>query len=150
MGEVVDIGRYATARDRALLVEILQSAQLAQAYAGYGRAAFLGSPDDQRKIAERLAAMADATRKLSRALRERTPDVPWEQLLASVDERDTPDPGATWTTVKKVVPSVVRALTPLVSRSEKTVFLWARERQAKRQATKPRIRPGAKRKRRGR
>ena len=43
MGEVVDIHRYANARDRKLLGEILQAAQLALAYATYERSFFLSS-----------------------------------------------------------------------------------------------------------
>ena len=58
MGDVVDISRYANARDRKLLGEIVQSAQLAQAFASYERSFFLASPEDQRKIADRFIEMS--------------------------------------------------------------------------------------------
>jgi uncharacterized protein with HEPN domain len=125
MGEVVDIARYASARDRKLLVEIVESAQLAQAFAAYERSFFMSSPADQRKIAERLATMAAAAAKLSGAVRERTVQVPWSALIEAGGAARKPDaePAALWTAVKKVVPRVTSALAPLVQGSA-GVFAW--------------------------
>lgn len=125
MGEVVDISRYAKGRDRKLLGEIVESAQLAQAFARYERSFFLASPDDQRKIADRLVAMGDAARKLSRAVRERTAHLPWDELIAAGDaarERE-PDPAALWTAVKKIVPKITSGLAP-VAGDAGSVFAW--------------------------
>lgn len=125
MGEVVDLDRYASARDKKLLAEIVQSAQLAQAFATYERAFFLSSPEDQSKIAVRLVAMADAARRLSRSLRERAPEIPWDPLIAAGDvaRAERPDPAELWTAVKKVVPRVTSGLAPLVGGSA-SVFAW--------------------------
>jgi uncharacterized protein with HEPN domain len=126
MGEVVDIGKYASARDRKLLGEILQAAQLALAYATYERAFFLSSPDDQRKIAERLAEMARDARKLSQALRDRAGDVPWDALIAAGERAGSGEaqPAELWTAVKKVVPRVASGLAPLGGETA-GVFAWA-------------------------
>ena len=125
MGDVVDISRYANARDRKLLGEIVQSAQLAQAFASYERSFFLASPEDQRKIADRLVTMADAAKKLSRSLRERTTDLPWDALVAAGDDarKDDPDPAALWTAVKKIVPRITSGLSSLAGDAA-SVFAW--------------------------
>jgi uncharacterized protein with HEPN domain len=126
MGEIVDIERYAGARDRKLLASILQSAQLAQAFATYERSYFLASPEDQRKIAERLAEMGRDAEKLSAALRERTPQIPWAELIeAGAKARsERVDPAELWTAVKRVVPRVTSALAPLAGDAA-GVFAWA-------------------------
>ncbi len=125
MGDVVDISRYASTRDRKLLGEIVQSAQLAQAFASYERSFFLSSPEDQRKIAQRLVAMAEDARKLSRSLRERTKELPWDDLIAAGEAARTehPDPAALWTAVKKAVPKITSGLASLVGDSA-SVFAW--------------------------
>lgn len=125
MGEVVDISRYAKGRDRKLLGEIVESAQLAQAFARYERSFFLSSPEDQRKIAERLVAMAEAARKLSRTLRDQTPQLPWDELVEAGDaaRASEPDPAALWTAVKKVVPKITSGLAPLAGDAG-SVFAW--------------------------
>ncbi len=130
LGEVVDISRYASARDRRLLGQIVQSAQLAQAFASYERSLFLSSPEDQRKIAERLLGTADAARKLSRSLRERTSELPWDELIAAGDAArgERPDPAALWTAVKKVVPRLTSGLASLVGDSA-SVFAWTQHRR---------------------
>ncbi len=138
MGELVDIFRYASARDRKLLAEIVQSAQLAQAFATYERSFFLSSEADQRKIAERLVVMADAAGKLSRPMRERTATLPWDALREAGDRAraERPDPAALWTAVKKVVPRITSELAPLVGDSA-SVFAWtppAKPPRAKRSA----------------
>lgn len=146
MGDVVDITRYASARDKRLLAEIVQSAQLAQAFARYERAFFLSSPEDQRRIAERLVAMADAASKISRALRERTPELPWEELIAAggAARAERPDPPALWTAVKKIVPRITRGLAPLAGDAT-GVFAWtpppkARRKQARAARESPSVR----------
>ncbi|HYY53817.1 MAG TPA: hypothetical protein VFA01_00420 [Candidatus Dormibacteraeota bacterium] len=137
MGEIVDIGRYASARDRKLLANIVQSAQLAQAYATYERSYFLSNPDDQRKIAERLGEMAQDAAKLSSALRQRTPEIPWSDLIeAGTKARaDSLDPAELWTAVKRVVPRVTSALAPLAGDAT-SVFAWTPPPKPKRGAKK--------------
>lgn len=137
MGDVVEISRYASAKDKRLLAEIVQSAQLAQAFARYERAFFLTSPEDQRKIAERLVAMAQAARQLSRAVRDRTSELPWDELIAAGEAAAAarPDAIALWTAVKKVVPRITAALGPLAGDAA-SVFAWTPPPKAPR-AAKP-------------
>jgi uncharacterized protein with HEPN domain len=125
MGEIVDIGRRASARDRKLLGAIVQSAQLAQAYATFERSYFLKSPDDQRRIAERLADMSRDAALLSRSVRERLPSVPWDALIAAgtAAGRNEADPAELWTAVKRIVPRVTSALGPLVGEAAPP-FAW--------------------------
>src|SRR5919109_1857433 len=126
MGELVDIQRYASARDRKVLGEILQSAQLALAFATYERSYFMSSSEDQRKIAERLAEMGRDAEKLSAALRERTSEIPWDALIeAGRNARaEHVEPAELWTAVKRVVPRVASALAPLAGDAS-GVFAWA-------------------------
>jgi uncharacterized protein with HEPN domain len=104
---------------------MLQAAQLALAYATYERSFFLASPDDQRKIAERLAEMSRDAKKVSRALRERAADVPWDALVIAGEraEKGEAEPAELWTAVKKVVPRVATALAPLGADAA-GVFAW--------------------------
>jgi len=143
MGEVVDIHRYANARDRKLLGEILQAAQLALAYATYERSFFLSSPDDQRKIAERLSEMARDAARLSRALRDRTTDVPWDALIAAGTKAAAgeAEPAELWTAVKKVVPRVATALAPLGGDAA-GVFAWTPQPKPKKGASRRAGSPG--------
>lgn len=136
MGEVVDIRRYANARDRKLLGDIVQAAQLALAYATYERSFFLSSPEDQRKIAERLGEMARDAAKLSPALRDRTTDVPWDALIEAGGRAGSgrAEPVELWTAVKKVVPRVATALAPLGSDAA-SVFAWTPPPKPKRAAS---------------
>ena len=135
MGDVVDIKGYASARDRKLLASIVQSAQLAQAFATYDRAYFLSSLDDQHKIAERLSEMGQDAAKLSSALRERTPQIPWAQLIEAGEmaRRPEPDPKELWTAVKRIVPRVTAELGPLVGDAA-SVFSWTPPPKPKRTA----------------
>lgn len=135
MGELVDIERYASARDKRLLADIVQSAQLAQAYATYGRAYFLSSPDDQRKIAARLAEMGADAEKLSATLRERTAEIPWAALIEAGTKarREDIDAAELWTAVKRVVPRVTSALAPLAGDAT-SVFAWTPPAKPKRGA----------------
>ncbi|OLC58059.1 MAG: hypothetical protein AUH85_01780 [Chloroflexi bacterium 13_1_40CM_4_68_4] len=125
MGDVVDIKRYASGRDRKLLTDIVQAAQLAQAYATYDRSYFLSSPDDQRKISERLVEMGQDAGRLSSALRQRTPQIPWAALIEAGAKAGGPeaDPKELWTAVKRVVPRVTAELAPLLGESA-SVFTW--------------------------
>jgi uncharacterized protein with HEPN domain len=112
MGRVIPFSSGVSARDRKALIEIVQAAQLAQAYSSYAKADFRSSPEDQRKIVERLRIMSAAAHRLPRKMREQLPTVPWDDLLGAgamlegdgwrekLDE--------VWRLVKKVVPRVVR------------------------------------------
>ena len=142
MGEIVEIQRYASARDRKLLGEILQSAQLAQAFAAYERSYFMSSPEDQRKIAERIAEMGRDAGKLSGAFRERTAEIPWQELVdaAAKARTDSVDPAELWTTVKRVVPRITSALAPLAGDAG-GVFAWTPPPKAKRAAKSAAAKP---------
>jgi uncharacterized protein with HEPN domain len=112
MGQLISLSERLTGRDRKLLTEIVQAAQLAQAYRTYAKAEFLSSPQDQIKIVERLRIMSDAAGRLSRRTRQQMPSVPWDDLLAAGKELEgdawKANLDTVWRLVKKVVPRVVR------------------------------------------
>ncbi len=123
MTKVVPIARFVAARDRTLVVEILQFAQLAQALARYGRKSFLESPRDQDVVAERFARMSELASKVSEKTKRHSPEVPWEALAAA--PRGKQDPAELWTAVRKVVPRLVAGLAPLAAASEAAPFALA-------------------------
>ena len=140
----VDLTAYVSARDRALIGEILGAAQLLQAYAGLPRTQFLRSAEDQAAARTRLQAIATSAREVSERTRNAHPGVPWDALAAGGTAGKT-DPVALWNVVKKVVPRAVTPLRPLVGQdTPATVFLLELPSSPKRQ-TAPAKRGGKKR-----
>ncbi len=111
-----------TARDRAAVLGILENAQWVYALGRYPKKQVLDDPTDVRMMRERVGAMRKAAGYVSPA-QKRKIDVAWEQLEAEVDE--TPD--ALWAMVKKVTPTVIAKMRPLVSDTPEAAFLISPE-----------------------
>jgi hypothetical protein len=75
---------------------------------------------------------------LSAALRARTTEIPWDALIEAGNNarRDDVDPKELWTAVKRVVPRVTSALSPLVGDAA-SVFAWTPPPKAKRTKANP-------------
>ena len=67
-------------RERERLNYIRESIDLIEAYTRGGRMAFLRESIVQDAVLRRLETLADATSKLSDALKARHPEIPWRQV----------------------------------------------------------------------
>lgn len=129
VAKVVRLAPYVAARDRKLLLEMLQLAQLAQALGRFDRKTFLASPHDQEVVAQRLARVATLARQVSAKTKRELAAVPWD-ALADAGEHAAGDAwrrdaAPLWTAVKKVVPKLVAAVAPLAAESELAAFTLA-------------------------
>ncbi len=111
-----------TARDRAAVLAILENAQWVYALGRYPKKQVLDDPVDVKMLRARVEAMRKAARELSAAQKKKL-DVPWDKVDDEVD--DTPD--ALWAMVKKVTPTVIAKMRPLVSDTPEAAFLISPE-----------------------
>jgi hypothetical protein len=111
-----------TTRDRAAALSILENAQWVYALGRYPKKQVLDDAVDVRMLRERVEAMRKAAGQLSAAQKKKVA-VPWDKVEAEVDE--TPD--ALWAMVKKVTPTLLTELRPLVSDTPEAAFLISPE-----------------------
>ena len=122
-----------TSRDRAATLAILENAQWVYALSRYPKKQVLGDEIDLKMLRERIGAMRKAAQELSPAQRKKV-DIAWGRLEEDPDE--TPD--MLWVVAKKVVPTVLSELRPLVSDTPEAAFLISPEKKttAKKKPTK--------------
>lgn len=120
------LGAYVAARDRKVLLEILQLAQLAHALGRFDRKTFLASGRDQEVVAGRIAKIAVLARQVSAKTKRELADVPWDSLAEAGEHAAGDawrrDAAPLWTAVKKVVPKLVAAVAPLAAESDFAAF----------------------------
>ena len=66
--------------DRAYLRHILECLDAISTYTAEGRAGFLADRKTQKATLRELQELAESTQRLSLALKERHPEVPWEDI----------------------------------------------------------------------
>ena len=122
-----------TSRDRAATLAILENAQWVYALSRYPKKQVLDDEIDLKMLRERIGAMRKAAQELSPAQRKKV-DIAWGRLEEDPDE--TPD--MLWVVAKKVVPTVLSELRPLVSDTPEAAFLISPEKKttAKKKPTK--------------
>lgn len=130
-----------TSRDRAAALAILENAQWVYALGRYPKKQVLGDAADLRMLRERIGAMRKAAQELSPAQRKAL-DVPWARLEEDPDETND----MLWTVAKKVVPTVIAELRPLVSDTPEAAFLISAEAKATTAKKKPAATPKTRRK----
>ena len=122
-----------TSRDRAATLAILENAQWVYALSRYPKKQVLDDEIDLKMLRERIGAMRKAAQDLSPAQRRKV-DIAWGRLEDDPDET----PEMLWVVAKKVVPTVLSELRPLVSDTPEAAFLISPEKKtpAKKKATK--------------
>ena len=113
-----------TARDRAATLAILENAQWVYALGRYPKKQVLDDPTDVKMLAGRIGAMRKAAGELSAAQKKKV-DVPWARLEEDPDET----PEMLWTLAKKVVPTLIAEMRPLVSDTPEAAFLISPEKK---------------------
>jgi uncharacterized protein with HEPN domain len=95
-------------RDEDLLNEILEAAGHIARFTARGRETFDSDVTLQYATAHGLVLIGEAAGRLSRALRERHPDVPWRQIVGQrnvvVHEYDRIDLDIVWNVASDEVP----------------------------------------------
>ena len=107
-------------RDDATLLDIANAARLVIEWtAGLERAAFLADRKTQSAIERQLEILGEATKRLSLALREQHPQIPWRQIAGLRDvlihRYDDVNPELLWETAIVAVPQLLSALERLLS-----------------------------------
>lgn len=107
-------------RDRAYLLDILESARLAVAYlSGVPREAFLRDIQLQDSVIRRIEILGEAARRVSPATCEALPEVPWAGMVGMrnlmIHDYDDLDLEIVWATVQHDLPDLIARLEPHVS-----------------------------------
>lgn len=126
-----------SARDRTALVELVQAAQLVDAFGHFPKRQFMDRPDDQARVAERVIEMRKRAGDLSPAFRKQHADLPWDDL-----EGLGRSPDDLWRAAKKVTPRLLAGLEPLVAGTPESAFLLTEtkrgiDRASTREGTRP-------------
>jgi hypothetical protein len=118
---------------------MLENAQWVYSLGRYPKKQVLDDPVDMRMLRERVGAMRKAAGELSVAQKKKI-DVPWARLEDDPDET----PEMLWTVAKKVTPTLIAQMRPLVSDTPEAAFLI--QPGVKKPVAKKTKRPGPKRK----
>ncbi|MEL7350603.1 MAG: DUF86 domain-containing protein [Cyanobacteria bacterium P01_A01_bin.116] len=106
-------------RDLQSLIDIEQAANKAAQFLKSvdGKEAFVKDEKTQSAVVFQLLIIGEATKRLSRKLRQQYPDLPWSLMAGMRDnmihEYDDIDVEQVWKTVKSDIPNLLFALKPV-------------------------------------
>ena len=120
------------ARDKKALLALLEKAQLVYLLTLYPKKQVLGDEKDVERLEQGLADMRSAADDLSRSFREDHAGVVWDELAK---KPDTPD--LAWRRAKRVAPSVLRELVPLLAGEPEAAFLLQPESKTAKKSARP-------------
>lgn len=119
-----------SARDKKALLTLIEQAQLVYLLSRYPKKQVLDDAGDVKRLEDGLAGMRAAAKDLSAATRERVTAVAWDELAKAPD---TPD--LAWRKAKRIAPTVLRELVPLLEGEPEAAFFLRPETPAR--AKKP-------------
>jgi hypothetical protein len=117
-------------RDTKAVLALLEKAQLVYLLTRYPRKQVLDDPADVERLETGLADMRAAAKELSAKIREEHALIQWDELAK---KPETPE--LAWRVAKRVAPTVVRELVPLVAGVPEAAFFLRPEGPEKK--TKP-------------
>jgi len=111
-------------RDVAYLLDILEAAKLAAAYASAKtKEEFILDTQCQDAVIRRLEIIGEAARRISRETRASLPGLPWAAMInmrnLMIHEYDHVDLAVVWDTVQNHLPALIQSISPLVPPPEK-------------------------------
>lgn len=105
--------------DRDYLLHILESVRDARSYASGGEEEFHGDRKTQDAILRKLEIIGEATKRLSKELKDSEPDIPWRRIAGMRDKLIHDyfgvDLGLVWNVVSKVLPDFEERIIRLLS-----------------------------------
>jgi hypothetical protein len=122
-----------SARDKTALLALLEKAQLVYLLTRYPKKQVLDDPLDVERLKTGLADMRAAAKELSAKIRDEHALVQWDELAK---KPDTPD--LAWRVAKRVAPTVIRELVPLLEGVPEAAFFLRPEPTPKKKAKKAR------------
>ena len=118
MGDAVTSSLVAvSARDKKALLALIEQAQLVYLLSRYPKKQVLDDAGDVQKLEDGLAGMRAAAKELTAATHERATAVAWDELDK---EADTPE--LAWRKAKRLTPTVLRELVPLLEGEPEAAF----------------------------
>jgi hypothetical protein len=136
------------AQDKKALVDLIERAQLVYLLSRYPKKQVLDDPKDVERLQGGLEAMRAAAKGLSATLKEEHAMIPWDELADKPDSAEL-----AWRRAKRIAPTVLRELTPLLEGEPEAAFFLRPEAPKKRTASKKTAKPapaGARRSTNGR
>jgi hypothetical protein len=115
-----------SARDKKGLLALIEQAQLVYLLSRLPKKQVLDDAGDTKKLADGLAGMRAAAKDVSSATKERASAVAWDELDKTAD---TPD--LAWRKAKRLAPTVLRELVPLLEGEPEAAFFLRPEATAR-------------------
>jgi len=106
-----------SARDKKALLALIEKAQLVYLLTRYPKKQVLDDAGDAQKLEDGLAEMRAAAKDLSAKIREDHGLIRWEEL-----DKEPDSPDLAWRVAKRVTPTVIRELMPLLEGEPEAAF----------------------------
>ena len=119
------------ARDKKTLLTLIEHAQPVYLLTRYPKKQVLDDRGDVKRLQDGLAGMRAAAKGLPSALKERHAMIPWDELAQVPDSDDL-----LWRRAKRIAPTVIRELTPLLEGEPEAAFFLRPEEPKKRSVAK--------------
>ena len=120
-----------TARDKKALLALIEKAQLVYLLTRYPKKQVLEDEGDVAKLETGLGEMRDAAGDLSAKLREEHALVRWDELAKEPESAEL-----AWRVAKRVTPTVIRELMPLLEGEPEAAFFLRPEAPRKKATAK--------------
>ena len=116
-----------TTRDKKALLQLIEQAQLVYLLTRYPKKRVLDDPEDVKRLDAGLEGMRAAAKSLPASLKGKHAMIPWDELA---EPPDTPD--LAWRRAKRIAPTAIRELMPLLEGEPEAAFFLRPEAAATR------------------
>jgi hypothetical protein len=117
--------------DKKALLALIEHAQPLFLLTRYAKKQVLDGPADVKRLADGLEGMRTAAKALSAAIKQSHAMIPWDELAQVPDSDDL-----LWRRAKRIAPTVIRELTPLLEGEPEAAFFLRPEEPKKRATAK--------------
>jgi hypothetical protein len=118
-------------RDKKALLALIEHAQPVFLLTRYPKKQVLDDRADVKRLQDGLEGMRAAAKALPASLKERHAIIPWDELAQTPDSEDL-----LWRRAKRIAPTVIRELTPLLEGEPEAAFFLRPEEPKKRSDAK--------------
>ena len=118
-------------RDKKALLALIEHAQPVYLLTRYPKKQVLDDAGDVKRLSDGLEGMRAAAKALPAALKVRHAMIPWDELAQTPDSDDL-----LWRRAKRIAPTVIRELTPLLEGEPEAAFFLRPEEPKKKSAAK--------------